>query len=412
VYAEIAPFRVKTVCFASGERFPAIVDANGILAYAPTLYGSMALRSREGSSGTMEAHLRAIMIALNWAAGRKIDLQARIESVDLLTTFEIESLRTALRINYRKEVAAPKQKALGKQHKSRSVNSSTYYNRCHMVRDYLAWHARNAIQRIKTSDPKLPEARYRLESFERLMAENLSKPKPKEREGIDERTQELFLEAIKPGSPLNPFQTKHQHRNHALLLVYYETSIRRAEGLKLKGEHLIGLGGSSPTIRIIRDPDDPDDPRGAEPRVKTYPRDIPVSLGLAKALQEWVVEHRTDAARYPGAKRTPYVFVSRTGKPLGLRTVNDMFDLLRHRVPELPRDLTTHVLRHTGNDRLSAAADAEGLNEAEEKKARNYVMGWSKTSAQGDRYTKRHTRRRAEALMTRMQQNSVKGKNR
>ena len=37
--AEIAPFRVKTVRLSNGERFPAIRDGNGVLAYAPALYG-------------------------------------------------------------------------------------------------------------------------------------------------------------------------------------------------------------------------------------------------------------------------------------------------------------------------------------------------------------------------------------
>ncbi|WP_162003365.1 tyrosine-type recombinase/integrase [Microvirga tunisiensis] len=352
------------------------------------------------------------MIALNWAAARGIDLWAKIASVDLLTTFEIENLRTALRVNYQKEVSAKTQKSPRKRRKPTTVGHSTYYNRCHMVRDFLAWHVRNVVQRIKTSDPKLPEARHRLDMFERQMVENLAKPHPREREGIDEPTQELFLEAIRPGSPLNPFQKKHQPRNYALLLLYYVTSIRRAEGMKIKGEHLIGLGSDKPSLVIVRDPDDPADPRGVEPRIKTLPREVPLSRELATALLEWVVRHRTDPNRYPGAKRTPYVFVSRTGKPIGARTINDMFELLRKRVPGLPDDFTTHLLRHTGNDRFSAAADAQGLKEAEEKQARNYIMGWTKNSNQGDRYTRRHTRRRAQALMTRMQQKSTEGHNR
>ena len=412
MYAEIAPFRVKTVRLSNGERFPAIKDKNGVIAYAPALYTVLSLREREGSSGTIEANLRAVAISLNWAAAVKIDLQARIESADLLTTFEIASLRTTLRTNFRKIAAdGVKPQSLSKQ-KPTVVSAGTYYNRCHMVLDYLSWHARNAIQMIGTSDPKLPEARRRLEAFERQLVADLPKPKSGERTGVDDHIQKLFLEAIKPGSPTNPFQKKHQHRNYPLLLLYYEICIRRAEALKIKGENLIDLDGKYPFVQIIRNPDDPDDPRQTEPRVKTLSREIPISTELADALRDWMVDHRTDTERYPGAKRSPYVFVSRTGKPIAVRTVSGMFELLRKRVPGLPNDLTAHVLRHTGNDRFSAAADAEDLNEAQEKQARNYIMGWTKDSNQGERYTKRHTRRRAEALMLRMQRKSSEGKNR
>lgn len=369
-----------------------------MLAHDPNVYALLSLRSRECAANTMEAHLRAIAVACNWATARKIDLQQRISSSELLASEEIFDLRDALRENRRTPGSV--------------VASATYYNRCHFVRDYLVWLARAAIQRIAVADPKLPEARARLEWFERAMVAGLPKGGSPDKEGVDEDAQRALLEAIEPGSPTNPFQAQHQHRNQALLYLYWETGMRRAEALKIKGEHLIGLLGQTPVVLIRRDPDAKDDPRPAQPAVKTLPRDFEISSRLGVLLHDWVVKHRTDVERYPGAKRTPYVFVSRRGQPLALRTVNDMFDLLRARIPSLPATLTPHVLRHTGNDRFSEAADAQGLNEAEEKQARNYVMGWSKTSVQGDRYTRRHTRKQAAAVTQRMQDASVKGRNR
>ncbi|WP_181166001.1 MULTISPECIES: tyrosine-type recombinase/integrase [unclassified Mesorhizobium] len=387
---------------ATGERLPAVYDSAGILARHPNLYGVLALRSKEGSGGTIEADLRAIVIALNWAGARGIDLEQRTSSLAMLNVLEIEDLRDSLRENLRK-----RKKKDGQAAAPAIVQSNTYRTRCRMVTEYLAWHGMAAIQRIDVDNPKLPEARHRLELFEKAMLSGLPIAKTGgEREGIGVEAQKLFLDAITPGHSLNPFQAGHQHRNHALLLLYYETSARRGEGLKLLGEDLM-LEGPAPSVWIVRRPDDPKDTRGCEPRVKTLGRIVPISLELARVLKLWITGHRSDPARYPGAKRHGYVFVSRTGDPLGIRTENGMFDLLRKRVPGLPPELTTHVLRHTGNDRFSAAASKLGMTEAQEEQSRNYHMGWVKHSKQGARYTVRHTRKRAAEVIDAVQRDSV-----
>ena len=113
-----------------------------------------------------------------------------------------------------------------------------------MVRDYFSWHTRQAIQMIGTSDPKLPEARRRLETFERQIVADLPKPNTGERTGVDDQIQQLFLEAIKPGSPLNPFRKSiGTGTPNTSSLLLQRTKIRRAEGLKLKGENLGLISG-------------------------------------------------------------------------------------------------------------------------------------------------------------------------
>lgn len=405
MYREVAPFCVKQGRFGSGERFPRVVDGAGIVAFHPTIYAVHVLRAREGSAGTMEAHLRAIALLMNWAVARGIDLRTRFETLELISPSEIIDLRDILRLRVNRE------RSDETRARPAAISAGSFYNRCRLTAEFILWHARNVLMRMRLGDSRLPEGRRRIEQFERLMLENLPRGRSVGREGIDEAAQALFLQAIKLGNPLNPFQQQHQLRNEALLLLYYETGMRRAEALKLKGEHLIALGSSSPQVRVIRDPDDPQDTRQIEPRIKTLPRDIPISIELAQLLLRWM-EVRRDRSRYGEARKTPYVFVARTGRPLGLRTVNDMFDLLRKRIGGLPKELMPHVLRNTANDRFSAAADVQGLSEEHEKQARNYTMGWTKDSQQGDKYTQRHTRRRAEKVMLDMQDKSSVGKSR
>ncbi|KQQ45657.1 hypothetical protein ASF58_18955 [Methylobacterium sp. Leaf125] len=405
---ETAPYTVKTIIFENGERCPAIAQASGMLAYDPNVYGMVVLRERGGSSSSNEAHLRAVIIALNWAARRGIDLRVRVQSLELLTPFEVADLRDTLRAVQRKPRSSKKGRA---KPQKVVVAPGTLFNRCLMVRDYLSWFARAAIQRIRVDDPKILEARERLEWFEREMVANLPKPRSPDKEGLGKAARSLFLEVIRPDSDRNPFQRRHRHRNYALLLLYYETGMRRGEALKLKGEHLM-LAGGQPRVRIIRDPDDRKDTRKIEPKVKTQPHDDEISSELARALHTWMVDHRTDADRYPGAKRTPYCFVSRRGTPLGVRTVNDMYDLLAEKVPELGTEVYPHILRHTSNDRFSEAAAELGLSDAEELQARNYKFGWKKGSKQGERYKNRHARESADRVVQRMQEKSVEGRNR
>jgi integrase len=394
--AVIAPFSVKLLRFRSGERFPAIVDGRGLLATQPSFYATRSLRGREKSAGTGENRLRAIAVALNWADLRGIDLRARTETFELLSPAEIEDLRDALRLNLR---TAKGQK--GKQ----TVRSDHFVNRCHCVRDYLVWHAEASLHRIRVGDARLKEARLALDRFVKVMDDSLPSGKTGERDPVEEAAFERMLEAAAPGSPDNPFQPQHQHRNYALLLLYYETGMRRGEALKLKGEDL-DLHGEHPSVTVVRRPDDEDDRRGVEPRVKTLGRPIPITRHLAQALLTWISQHRKDVSRYKSAKKTPYVFVSRTGEPIGLRTVNDMYDLLRKRVEGLPTGLTTHANRHSANVRFSKGSKELGWTDGETELARNNHFGWVKGSDQGTHYNKQHAREMSQAYVDALQRKS------
>jgi integrase len=393
---EIAPYSVKLLRFRSGERFPSVVDGRGLLATQPNVYAVTSLRNRENAAGTGEKRLRAITVALNWAGLRGIDLQARTESFEFLSPFEVEDLRDALRTNLRA--------AKGLKGKA-TVRSDHFVNRCHAVRDYLVWHAEAALQRIRVGDARLEEARLALDRFVKVMDGDLPSGKSAEKDPVPPDAFTRMLAAAAPESPDNPFQPQHQHRNYALLLLYYETGMRRGEALKLKGEDL-ALHGTQPSVTVVRRPDDLDDPRGAEPRVKTLGRPIPITRQLAHALDVWIKKHRNVPARYPGAKTVPYVFVSRTGRPLSLRSVNDMYDLLREKVEGLPVGLTTHANRHDANTRFSKGGKELGWTDAEIALARNNHFGWVKGSEQGVRYNKQHAREMSEAYVNALQRKS------
>lgn len=391
-------FRVRRITFpSSGERYVLLEGPpHGLALDGTSLYTSMCLREAGKSPNTMAQHLAAIAVFLDWAAGQGIDPDQRILSLALFSRDEITGLRRMLRDNRDRRTAGTLYGTVGASH---------FAFRCHAVRDYVAWHAERAIDRIRNADVlRQQQARIALDDFRKRMSEHLPVRRQSDREGVSREVQELFLAAIRPEDPANPFKPAYRSRNHALLLLYHELGLRRGEGLKLKGEDL-DLHGPRPVVRIVLRQDDPEDPRRNEPRLKTEQRDLPIGPALVEALRAWVTR---DRPKIPGSRRSPYVFLSRSGAPLAENTVNLLYATLRTRVPGLPADFTTHVARHTANDRFGEVAKALGWSEDEERQARNYQFGWTKTSRQGDGYSKRRIREKAREASLRMQQASVK----
>jgi integrase len=86
-----------------------------------------------------------------------------------------------------------------------------------------------------------------------------------------------------------------------------------------------------------------------------------------------------------------------------------MFDVLRAKCPDLPDELTPHMLRHTNNDLFSKKMDAKKIPEHLEEKLRSQLMGWSPNSKTASTYTKRHVREQASEASLSMQNDVGKG---
>lgn len=70
----------------------------------------------------------------------------------------------------------------------------------------------------------------------------------------------------------------------------------------------------------------------------------------------------------------------------------------------MPEELTSHVMRHTWNERFSEEADAMGLSESVEERARNNQQGWSDNSKMGATYTRRHTAKKGREVSLKLQE--------
>jgi integrase len=104
------------------------------------------------------------------------------------------------------------------------------------------------------------------------------------------------------------------------------------------------------------------------------------------------------------ARAVPQVFVSDEGSPLSQASIDKLFLQIRQACPDLPEELSSHVMRHTWNERFSEQSEALGLSESVEEKARNTQQGWSDNSKMGVTYTRRHTAKKGREVSLKLQE--------
>lgn len=389
------PFRTTTERFGSGERFVMVLDGEGMPFDWPTVYAAVSLRGRGLMLSTMRKEMDAVCLLYNWCAKRGINLDHRIETLELLSLDEIEAMRVAFRTDLRTE----RLRANGDERDDlpEVVGNGHWRNRLQAVTDYLVWRLEDAILKLAVRDPRRVEARFMSAKLHDWIVGKISVHENDLLEGLSKEQREILVRAVSVGDPTNPFLPKNQVRNAALWLLYIDGGVRRSEALVVKTRH-VRLGGEEPGLTVHRSADDPEDPRLNQPVAKTKARRVRFTERLYDAMDAYIVGDRRN---YENARSSPFLFLSQQGKPLSIGAVNAMCVELR-KVPGIPADFATHVNRRTWNDKFGEAAKKLKLSPEEEKAARNHAMGWSRGSEQGSRYARRRNREQADAVIAKM----------
>ena len=412
------PETVRIVTLPGGESIPALVESRRAPALEPIRYAISILRNAGRAESTIEAHIRAIAMARRWACANGFSLEARIASGAGLDLREIEGLSHALRAaqlpNSGKRSQPSNVLSFARSGRealrrlppapSPTLAPQTGANRVRFVAGYLEWLA---------SHSRATGARHRLrDTVEYLNARSkISTQRTSEsRKGLTPEHRKRLLAVINPSSPENPFGSQAvRHRNLAIVSCLDETGMRRGE---LAGLKIPDIDFRKLTISIHRRPPDPHDPRREKPRTKTNARLVPLRPELADILFDYISVWRRAE---PGARTHGYLFVShrgtRPGAPLSPRAIGKIFDSLQG---VLGFDLHPHMLRHTWNDRFSAAIDRNTppgghTPEASEERIRNFLMGWSPNSNMADGYSRRHIERAARDALRGMHEGLYEG---
>lgn len=202
-----------------------------------------------------------------------------------------------------------------------------------------------------------------------------------------------------PASGSNPFTTDiNKWRNYALFLLYLHQGLRRGEALVLPADALkeeldAQTGMNRLWMNVTETQYEENDRRYDAPSIKTRfsQRQIPVAEDTAA-----VIHHYT--ANYRGRQNHSWLFPSNRGKPLSVRAVNDVFDVLSSKLSdEARRDLrnnlqvekvTPHDLRHTCAVVRLSQFIASGMEMDIAIQSMRVFFGWSKNSEMPRHYSR------------------------
>jgi integrase len=395
-WGDVTPLRTKIIRLDEGDLFVSVVNAHGLQTDNATSYSMEVLRPSGIALASMQAKMDAVCLFQNWCGGRGIDFLQRLESGEFFTQQEEASLREALREDRRKSSNQSKKR---KKSARPVVGNAHWRNRCAEVRDYVAWFAEAVFKRARPDNARLPEMRARLASFREKIVDGIRIPSTGMTLGLRKEQVPVFVAAITPGDPTNPFASRNHVRNHALWLTYHDGGLRLGEALGLKTIDCI-LNGGAKRLMVHRRPDDPEEPRKNAPLAKTLPHLVDIEERLASVLHDFIVNHRPS---YPGARRSPYVFLSEDGGPLSKAAVAYMYRLLREEVEELPPGFCTNDVRRSWNNRFALGAKQAGLSDERSAVLANHAQGRVPHSEQAENYRGLYNQEQTAEIMNRMQ---------
>ena len=420
-YAEPCPtnrWRLLTAKFSNGERFPMLLDSRGMPDWNSTLFITTQVRNGARTPNTSISILSSIRILLTWAECQDHMLSERFQNGRFFTLQELESLRdfaqfgatTIADMSTKSTAETSKTKKPRRLESARAeigvagkrLQNQSLYIRLTYIARYLRWFALRSMEsrQVQASE----DIRLRLTS----MVDTLLELRPRihsrsgTKRGLSEEAISCLLNITDPASPQNPFEPSVRRRN----LIISVLGSTGARGGELLGFKVTDFEFQGDELLIARRHGDPSDPRANQPVAKTKDRRLPICGLLSEAVFDYVLKER---AAFRAAKKHPFLLVTHRagphqGLPLSKAGLEKIFATIRKAAPNVLKDLTPHLLRHTANDIFSRVAERNKLPSALEEKLRSYAMGWEEGSGTAARYTRRYLEEQAKQAMLELQQ--------
>lgn len=381
---------VRIAVLRSGERLPLLVQGFfGLPDPEVTEFALTQLRAKGRAARTISAYLRAIAEGLSHLQRAGLCLDERIATGSYLSTQELTAFASACKRGRRKLLI------------DRDEAASKYSR----FLEYIRWRAALVIGR-SSSEASFDRAQKALKRFEVRAAAvapapEASIPSPDSRGGLTAAQREVLLAVINPDDERNPWaDAELRSRNFSMILLAYELGPRAGDVLSLKIRDL-NLTHRPATVTFHRRHDDPEDPRKDQPVLKTKPRVLEISEGLALGLERWIYHDRANRDRFPEARKHPFVFTNNRGFPLGQRGYQLVFERVRTKFPEFDT-LVSHVLRHDWNERWTDMNSDASEHSGNSIREQCYAMGWADRSTMPARYARRAIAASANKKISRM----------
>jgi integrase len=409
----VGQYIAQRIRFQGGERHSVLQRPNGVPVHEVTLYLG-GYRSRGRAANTI--HFVCVSLALLYRelAAARVNLLERFEHGRFLDSQELDRLAAAAqyRIDDLDEDATASNgsnvisinrvamRRAQPAEERRPVDAQTQASRLRYIADFLKFFSIYVAASLPPSKRSALEAEAQrgLVALKEHVPRVSKRAKLGARVGLSEEEQARVVALVHPDSPNNPWQRGFvRRRNWLIVVLLLATGMRRGE---LLGLQIRDLSKQEPKLRIVRRADDAEDHRLVQPNAKTHDREIELSVSIRKKLDVYLEERRGIKA----ARLISQVFVSEEGNALSEKTIDKIFRELREGCPGLPVVLTSHVMRHTWNERFSEVADAMGLTEVTEQRARNTQQGWADDSKTGATYTRRHAARKGREIALKLQE--------
>ncbi|MFA7279286.1 MAG: site-specific integrase [Sterolibacterium sp.] len=402
-----APFRVKLIRTAGGERLPVLlVRATGLPDFDATLWVVSSLRNKNLASETIAQALRSLVVLYLALQSCKVNLSERLAAGNFLSPAEIEEISKACRLTVLANAKALDDQVEGEDQKISKVTSLEKFRmhqterakgddvdagtasiRLGYIREFLTWRANKAIARAGN------EVKANLIALRDIVDNELQNKTPVvteratvgQRMGIDRQAQERLLSVVVPTNPQNPWTGEFiRLRNQFIVNAFLALGLRRGE---LLGIRVGDFNPQAHELLILRRPDDMSDPRLQEPNAKTRDRVLPVSYDLYALMKRYLMlRHELVAGR------NEFLIVANTGDPMSKSEANRIFDVLSQKFP--PK-VSPHILRHTFFENLADDLHRARKDDVEILNILTRLGGWSDNSNSPRRYTKRFAQERA-----------------
>lgn len=403
----------QRIRFQNGERHSVLQLSNGLPVHEVTLYLGR-YRTKGRAANTIHFVCTSLALLYRELAAARVDLLKRFEQGRFLTSQELDRLAAAAqyRIDDLEEDAVASggsnvisinrvaMRRVKQVEERRPVDAQTQASRLRYIAGFLKFFSTYVAATLPPPQRTAleAEAESALMAFKEHIPRVSKRAKLGARVGLSEEEQARVVALVHPDSTSNPWKRGFvRRRNWLIVVLLLATGMRRGE---LLGLQVRDLSTNQSKLRIVRRADDIEDRRIVQPNAKTHDREIELRESIMRKLQEYLVERRSIKA----ARVIPQVFVSDEGNALSEKTLDKIFRELRVACPGLPVTLTSHVMRHTWNERFSEAADAMGLSEVTEQRARNTQQGWADDSKMGATYTRRHAARKGQEIALKLQE--------
>lgn len=346
----------------SGERLPCLVEAATWVPVKLVTRWAVRHRRYQVQASTLRGDLYSLKKLYEWGGSvAGLNLDHHLLGDQRLTARQIESYAA-----YVREIAADKTTGV--------LNPNTYNKHLFVCEAFLKWalYPENRGGQTAQTFTELAQERswlsYLFRSL-RTRGQGSKRIQPLTNEEI--ATIRAAIGPQKNGTGVwrfteSQFTPQTALRNWLMFETALELGLRRGELLKLRLDSL--PRGAETGIKVQRYPDDPYDSRTVEPAVKTAERIVPASRNLLSAVRQYLTSPPPQGRP---AGKTPYLFVTRNGRPLSTIMADDIIQAIGRQSGIIP--LSWHRLRHTWAEQMAAQLSEQpnGLD------VLMYLGGWT-----------------------------------